>query len=168
MVGGVNKLVSNLGSTSKYVLHYRNLQLYLSLGMKLTRNHRILKFKQFDWLKKCIGFNTDKKKNAANSFEKSSFELMNNSVFGKTMGNLRKKISVRLINNAKDCVRSTSKQKFVSQKIFSKFFFTIHEIKAILTLNQVIYVGFSNLDLSKHLMYTFHYKCIKRKFMKLK
>ena len=64
-VGGVKKLVPNVGNKSKYVVHYRNLQLYLSFGMKLTRIHRILKFKQLDWLKTYIDFNTDKRKNAA-------------------------------------------------------------------------------------------------------
>ena len=111
-IGVVNKLAPNLGNKSKYVVHYKNLQLYLSLGMKLTKVHRILKFKQSDLLKKCIDFNTDKRKNAANSFEKDFFKLRNNSVIGKTMENLRKSISIRLVNNAKDYVRSTSEPSF--------------------------------------------------------
>ena len=87
-IDGVNKLVPSLSNKSKYVLHYRNLQLYLSLGMKLVNIHRTLKFKQADWLKEYIDFNADKTKNAANSFEKDFLELMNNSTFGKTMENL--------------------------------------------------------------------------------
>ena len=120
--------------------------------MKLTKVHRILKFKRSDWLKKYIDFNTDKRKNAANSFEKDYFKLMNNSVFGKTMENLRKIVRVKLVNNAKDYIKCVSKPSFVSKKIFSKNFVAIHEIKPVLILNKSIYVGFSILDLSKLLM----------------
>ena len=94
--------------------------------MKLTKVYRILEFKQSDWLKKYIDFNTDKRKNAASNFEKDFFKLMNNRVFGKTMENLRKRTNVKLVNNAKDNVGSISKPSFVSSKIFSKNFVAIH------------------------------------------
>ena len=79
-----------------YLLHYRNLQFYFS-GVKLTK---VLKFKQPDWMKEYINFTTEKIINAANSFEKYFFKLMINSVYGKTMENIRTKISlnVKLVN----------------------------------------------------------------------
>ena len=95
--------------------------------------------------------------NAANSFEKDFFKLINNSTFDKTMENLRKRMNVRL-------VKYVSKPSFVSQKVFSKNFVAIHEIKAVLTLDKPIYVRFSILDLSKLLIYEFHYKYIKSKY----
>ena len=73
IVGNVMKLIPNLGNKTNYVLHYRSLQLYLSLGMKLTKTDKVLKFKQSDWLKKYINFNTEKRANADNSFEKNFF-----------------------------------------------------------------------------------------------
>ena len=80
------------------------------------------------------------------------------------MENLRKSISVKLVNNAKDYVRCISKSSFVSQKTFSTNFVAIHETKPVLTLNKPVYVGFSISDLSKLLMYEVHYKYIKSKF----
>ena len=109
-VGDVKKLVPNLGNKTKYVLHCRDCQLYLSLGMKLTNIHRALQFKQSDWIKRYIDFNTKKRKNAANDFEKDFTKLMINSVYDKTMENLRKRINVRLINNEKDFLKYTSRQ----------------------------------------------------------
>ena len=69
--------------------------------MKLTKIHRVLTFRQSDWMENYIDFNTEKRKNTDNDFEKYIFKLMINSVYGKTMENLRKRINVRLINNAK-------------------------------------------------------------------
>ena len=89
---------------------------------------------------------------------------MHNITFGKTMENLRKRINVRLITNAKDYTKWVSRPKFVSQKIFNKNFVAIHQIKPALTLDKPTYVEFSILDLGKYLMYEFHYKYIKIKY----
>ena len=164
-VGDVKKLIPNLGNKTKYVVHYINLQLYLSLGMKLTKIHRVLQFKQSDWMKRYIDFNTEKRKNAANDFEKDFFKLMINSVYGKTMENLRKRINVRLVNNEKDFLKYTSRPTYITHKIFGKDYAAIHEIKPVLMLNKPIYVGFTVLDLSKRKMYDFHYNFIKKNLM---
>ena len=163
-VGDVKKLIPNLGNKTNYVLHYRNLQLYLSLGMKLTKIHRVLKFKQSDWMKKYIDFNTEKRMNAANDFEKDFLKLIINSVYGKTMENLRKRINVRLLNNAKEFLKYTSRPTHITHKTFDKNLVAIHEIKPVLILNKPIYVGFTVLELSKWLMYDFHYNFIKKHF----
>ena len=130
------------------MLHYRSLQLYLSLGMKLTKTHRVLKFKQSDWVKKYIHVNTEKR-NAANSFEKDFFKLMINIVYGKTKKNFRKRINSRLVNNKKGFLEYTSRPTYITNKIFCKNYAAIHEIKPVLTLNKAIYVGFTALELSK-------------------
>ena len=84
-VGGVNKLVPNLRDKIQSVVHYRNLQYYLSLGMKLIKVHRILKFRQRNWLKEYIEFNTEKRKNAVSEFEKVFLKLLINCVYGKSI-----------------------------------------------------------------------------------
>ena len=87
-VGDVKKLIPKLGSKTNYAVHYRNLQLYLSLGMKSTKIHSVSKFNQSDWMQKYIDFNTEKRMNAASDFEKDFFKLMINCIDGKTMENL--------------------------------------------------------------------------------
>ena len=89
---------------------------------------------------------------------------MINSVYEKTMENLQKKINARLINNAKDFLKYTSRPTYITHKFFGKNYATVHEIKPVLTLNKPIYVGFTVLELSKWLMYDFHCNFIKKNF----
>ena len=163
-IGLVNKLIPTLRDKKEYVLHYGNLQPYLDLGLKIKTVHRVLKCDQSPWLKQYIDFNTEKRKHAKNSFEKDFFKLMNNSVFGNTMENLRKRVDVRLVTNGKKLDKLTSKPTFVSSKIFNENLMAIHKVKETLTLNRPAYVGMCILDLSKTLMYDFHYNYIKKKY----
>ena len=162
--GLVGKLIPTLSNKEKYVLHYRNLQLYLDLGLKINKVHRVLEFNQSPWLKQYINFNTQKRTQAKNSFEKDFFKLMNNSVFGKTMENIRKRVDVRLITDEKKLLKMVSKPTYVSSKIFNENLVAVHKIKETLTLNRPAYVGMCILDLSKTLMYDFHYNYIKEKY----
>ena len=158
------KLIPTLSKKEKYVLHYRNLKLYIDLGLKVSTIHRVLEFNQSPWLKQYIDFNTEKRKNAKNAFEKDFFKLMNNSVFGKTMENIRKRVDVRLVTDEKKLLKLTSKPTYVSSKIFNENLVAVHKIKQTLTLNRPAYVGMCILDLSKTLMYDFHYNYIKDKY----
>ena len=162
--GLVHKLIPTLNNKEKYILHYRNLQLYLDLGLKITKVHRVLEFNQSPWLKQYIDFNTEKRKNAKNAFEKDFFKLMNNSVYGKTMENIRKRVDVRLVTDEKRLLKMASKPTYVSSKIFNNNLVAVHKIKETITLNKPSYVGMCILDLSKVLMYDFHYKYIKNKY----
>ena len=163
-IGLVHKLIPTLSNKKNYVLHYRNLQLYLSLGLKVDKIHRVLEFKQSPWLKQYIDFNTEKRKSAKNDFEKDFFKLMNNSVFGKIMENIRKRVDVRLVTDENKLLKLASKPTYVSSKIFNENLVAVHKIKETLTLNRPAYVGMCILDLSKTLMYDFHYNYIKDKY----
>ena len=162
--GLVHKLIPTLSNKEKYVLHYRNLQLYIDLGLKVSKVHRVLEFDQSPWLKQYIDYITKKRKNAKNDFEKDFFKLMNNSVFGKTMENIRKRVDVRLVTDEKKLLKLTSKPTYVSSKIFNENLVAVHKIKETLTLNRPAYVGMCILDLSKTLMYDFHYNYIKKNY----
>ena len=162
--GLVHKLIPTLNDKEKYILHYRNLQSYLSLGLKLKKIHRVLEFDQSPWLKQYIDFNTQKRTHAKNSFEKDFFKLMNNSVFGKTMENIRKRVDVRLVTSKEKLLKMTSKPTFVSSKIFNENLVAVHKIKETLTMNRPAFVGACILDLSKTLIYDFHYNYIKHKY----
>ena len=124
----------------------------------------MLEFDQSPWFKQYIDFKNEKRKHAKNPFEKDFFKLMNNSVFGKTMENLRKRVDVRLVTNEKKLLKLTSKPTYISSKIFNENLVAVHKIKEALTLNRPAYVDMCILDLSKTLMYDFHYNYIKKKY----
>ena len=124
----------------------------------------MLKFDQSPWLKQYIDFNSEKRKHAKNSFEKDFFKLMNNSSFGKTMENLLKRVDVRLVADEKKLDIPTAKPTYVSSKIFNENLMAVHKVQETLTLNRPAYVGMRILDLSKTLMYDFHYNYTKKKY----
>ena len=163
-VGGVKKLIPSLGDKLKYVVHYKNLKFYLSLGMKLVKIHRILSFKQSNWLKKYFDFNTKKRQENKDEFNKNLYKLLNNCIYGKSTENQRKRMNVKLVNYKKVYQRFVNKPNFISQKIFDKNFVAVHCSKTVLTLNKPIYVGFCILELSKLLMYQFHYDYVLKTF----
>ena len=162
--GKVPKLVTTLNDKEKYVSHYRNLQLYLSFGIRIKKIHRGVEFDQSPWLKEYIDFNTEMRKNAKNSFEKDFFKLMNNSVFGKTMENLRKRVNIELVTDEKRLNKLSAKPTYVSSKIFNENLVGVHTKKERLLLDKPSYVGMCILDLSKTHMYDFHYNYIKKKY----
>ena len=127
-VGGVKKLIPNIGDKTKYVVHYKNLGYYLSLGIILIKIHRILSFRQSNWFKKYVGFNTEKRKKSTDEFNKNLYKLLNNCIYGKSIENIRKRINVKLINDQKTCV---NKPIFISQKISDKNFVAVHCSKTI-------------------------------------
>ena len=163
----VKKLVPNLMPKEKYVLHYRNLQLYISLGLKVKQLHRVIQFNQKPWMAPYIKLNTELRKLSRSDFAKDFYKLMNNSVFGKTMENLRKRVNVHLVKGTEiDKLRKLIvKPSFNSFKIFNDNLIAVHMHKDILKLNRPIYVGMSILDLSKHLMYDFYYNKLKNNIL---
>ena len=98
-----------------------------------------------------INFNTQKRTNAKNAFEKDFFKLLNNSAFGKTMENLRKRVDVRLVTDQKKLSKLVSKPTYVNSKIFNENLLAVHKIKEVLTLDRPAYVGMCILNLSKTL-----------------
>ena len=163
-VNKVEKLIPNLNDKKKYVIHHETLKLYLSLGLKLTKIHRGITFTECAWLKPYIDLNTDLRAKATNDFEKDFFKLLNNSVFGKTMENIRNRVDIRLVTRESQAKRLTCKPNYQHHTIFSKNLAAVHMKKVKLYFNKPVYLGMSILDLIKTLMYDFHYNYIKPKY----
>ena len=163
-VNGVEKLICHFKTRKNYVIHYRTLRQCLELGMKLTAVHRGISYYQSSWMEPYIRKNTELRKCAANSFEKDFFKFMNNSVFGKTIENIRKRQNVYLVDNRKQAIKLSNRPNFDRCTIFDRNLIAIHMKNTEVYFNKPVYVGQAILDLSKTLMFDFHYEYIKKKY----
>ena len=161
---GTPKLIPNLNNKTNYIVHYRNLKFYLDQGLVLRKIHKVLSFSQSCWLKPYIDFNTQKRKEAKNEFEKNFFKQLNNSVFGKSLESVRNRQNVHLVNNEKKLLRLCRQPHLKSFKILSPSLCVVHMKMIKVTLNRPIYLGFSILDVSKLLMFDFHYNFIRARY----
>ena len=160
------KLLLTLEDKKDYVVHYENLKFYLKQGMKLKRVKRALEFEQECWMEPYIRMNTEFRKQAKNDFEKNFYKLMNNSVFGKTMENLRNRVDIKIVrSNEKDKIRKLIASPLYSRHvIFTNDLVGIDMHKSRLLLNKPVYTGMTILDKSKILMYDFFYNHLKKQY----
>jgi hypothetical protein len=156
----VRKLCCSFKDKIDYVVDYRYLKLVLSLGVELVSVNRVLQYTQENFLKKYIELNTNLRAKAKNDFEKDFFKLMNNSVFGKTMENVRQRINFRLVSTVEQAMRVKNLIKFT---IFGDSLVGVHIQKTKVNLNKPVYLGQTILDDSKCLMYDFHYNFMLKK-----
>ena len=159
-----NKLVLNVMDKKKYVLHISALKFYLQHGLRLKKVHRAISFKQANFLKPFIEFNTEKRKNANNDFEKDLFKLMNNSVYGKTMENVRKHGDFEIVHTPERFQKLVNKPLFKHRHIINEDLVIVEKDKHTVELSKPIYMGMSILDYSKIHMYSFYYDVLKPKY----
>ena len=136
----VPKLIPNLNDKVKYIVHYENLKLYESLGLKITKIHRGIKFEESAWLKKYIDLNTSLRTKATNDFEKDFFKLMNNSVFGKTCENIESRVDIKLVSSEKQAIKLAAKTSYDTRTIFDENLIAIHMKRTKLYYNKPIYL----------------------------
>ena len=163
-VNGVEKLVPNLHDKKKYVIHIKALKQALDHGLVLERIHRVIQFKQSAWMKEYIDFNTRLRTVAKNDFEKDFYNLMNNSVFRKTMENIRKHRDIKLVNNKEDYLKQVMKPNFKGGVLMGADLMSCEMGKVKVKMNKPVYLGQAILDLSKTIMYEFHYDYMKQKY----
>ena len=144
-----NKLVCNLHDKNNYVVHIRSLKQALKLGLILEKVNRVIQCKQKAWLEEYIDMNTELGKQAKNNFEKDFFKLLNNSVFGKTMENVRKHRDIKLVTADKRRNQLVSEPNYHTTKLFSEKLMATEMKKTKVKMNKPTYLGFSILDLSK-------------------
>ena len=161
-LGNVNKLILDLHDKKKYIVHYDILKYYISLGIKVTKIHSVISFNHKAWLKKYIDFNTSKRKDATNDFEKDFWKLMNNSFYGKTMENISNRCLVEITNNPEDLKRLASRDNLKDIIDFNDDFKAVLLNYKSMYFNKPIYLGMCILDYSKLVMYKFYYDIIEK------
>jgi hypothetical protein len=159
--GKIGKLCTSFEDKKDYVINYRLLQLYIQLGLKIKVN-KVLQYDQSNFMESYIMKNTNERKNAKNDFEKDFYKLMNNSVYGKTMENVRNRINFKLVSTEKEALACRNqKQKFT---MFNESLVGVHLLKTEVKLNKPIFIGQCVLDESKFIMQDFHYNFMHKKF----
>ena len=156
-INGVEKLVPNLRDKKNYVIHIQALNQALQHGLRSDRIHQAMEFNQSPWLKTYIDFNTQLRTAATNDFEKDFFKLMNNSVFGKMMENIRKHRNIKLVTTEEKYLKTVMKPNFKSGVLFGENLMGCEMGKIKVVMNKPVYLGQAILDLSKIVMYEFHY-----------
>ena len=158
------KLVTTIDDKENYVVHILALKQALNHGLKFKKVHRVITFKQKAWMKPYIDMNRDLRKQAKTDFEKDFFKLMNNSVFGKTMENVRNHRDIKLIVTNGRRKKLVSEPNFHTSKHFSEELMAIEMRKTKVTMNKPVYLGQAIFDISKTLMYEFWYNYLKPKY----
>ena len=150
----VEKMMLTLHPKKNYVIHYRLLQLYVQLGVKITKIHKIISYKQEPWIKSYIEQNNECRKKSKSNFEKNFWKLLNNSVYGKTIEDVRRRTNIDFASNEKQLQKLVEKPFFKYCKFLSEDFCLVQHEKSTVFLKP-IYVGATILDLSKLVMYDF-------------
>ena len=163
-INGVEKLVPNLYYKKKYVIHVKALAQAIDHGLVIEHIHRLIEFKQSAWMKEYIDFNTRLRPAASNDFEKDFYKLMDNSVFEKTMENIRNHGNIKLVNDEEEYLRNVMCPNFKSGTLLGPDQMSCEMGKVKVVMNKPIYLGQAILDLSKTIMYEFHYDYMKRKY----
>ena len=165
---GGEKLVTQLTPKRNLVLHIKNCQQYLSLGLELVKVHRVLEFDQSPWLKPYIEKNIEGRRQAKSSFMKNFYKLMINSIFGKTIEDVLNYRDIHICLEAKKFDKLVANPLFKKASIHSSNFVTVELQKAVHKMNRPRYVGITILALAKVELYKFHYDIVKPNFPQAK
>ena len=135
-----SKLLLTLYDKDKYVIHIRNLKYYLEKGLVLKYIHRCIQFSQSDWLKECIDFNTEQRKEAAHDFDKDLFKLMNNALYGKTMEDVRGHVDFELVDTPQMMDKLLNAPTLTHRHTLHDNLVGVERITPVMKLNKHIYI----------------------------